>query len=133
MKHRIEDLLEYWESPMDGATGDDAVSDSHSAEHRACAVTLIRAGGPWDEEILGPRPSHVPATWTPMPRQGRGERTMKIKRMTDTELARAWDKRVSGLSFWEVGFDRELCALCAELSRRRLSFSRIAELLGADD
>jgi len=60
------ELLEYWESPLDGATGDDAVSDSHDAAHRAAAVQLIRDGGPWDEEVLGPRPGNHPRTWAPM-------------------------------------------------------------------
>jgi len=62
-KTAIEEMLTYWESPMGGATGDDAVSDSHNEEHRARAVALIRGGGPWDETILGPRPPHVPKTW----------------------------------------------------------------------
>ena len=65
-ERELADLLEYWESPMEGATGDDAVSDSHDKAHRAAAVQLIRAGGPWDEEILGPRPAHFPRQWTPI-------------------------------------------------------------------
>ena len=62
----LSELLEYWVSPLCGATGDDAVSDSHSEEHRAEAVALIHHGGPWDEEILGPRPSDLPLSWPPI-------------------------------------------------------------------
>ena len=62
----IENLLEYWESPMDGALGNDAVSDGHDANHRALALALIRQGGPWDEETLGPRPSWHPVEWKPI-------------------------------------------------------------------
>ena len=66
MNDHIEEMLEYWESPLEGAAGDDAVSDSHTPEHRAEAVALIRAGGPWDEEILGPRPTGFPMSWEPI-------------------------------------------------------------------
>ena len=59
--------LEYWEAPLAGATGDDAVSDGYDEAHRAAAVTLIRSGGPWDEEILGPRPAGHPMTWPIVP------------------------------------------------------------------
>ena len=62
----LSELLTYWTSPLDGATGDDAVSDSHGEQGRAEAVALIKCGGPWDEEILGPRPPDCPLSWPPI-------------------------------------------------------------------
>ena len=62
----LSELLTYWESPLDGATGDDAVSDSHDEQGRAEAVALIKRGGPWDEEVLGPRPPDLPLSWPPI-------------------------------------------------------------------
>jgi hypothetical protein len=50
------EALRYWQ-------GDDSRRDGHTDEHRAEAVALILAGGPWDEEILGPRPSFAPMIW----------------------------------------------------------------------
>lgn len=53
-------LLEYWNLNRDG---DGAIADGHSEEHIVEAVNLINRGGPWDEEILGPRPAWHPMTW----------------------------------------------------------------------